>query len=278
MNLKSSRISENKENNTGIASINVEVTTGKNTIIILPGSNLELCLEDLINFFNTSKSRVAVFQNEIRYEENLKAMKYIKSLNDKKEKDEEDIVTIFNPSPCTKICLNYLSYVDILVVNEIELQELSEVTVNLDENEEIYKKEIEKASEVIIKLMNSNIDNNNKNEKKAIIVTLGPLGSCLVLFDSFSPTSLSIAYFQTNKVKAIDTVGAGDSFLGCLAAHLSHGNTLSTSINHANWCASQSVQKKGAQSSYISYKDDNFPNDQLLPLRSDKFNKDSLFI
>jgi ribokinase len=53
-------------------------------------------------------------------------------------------------------------------------------------------------------------------------------------------------------VKAVDTVGAGDAFIGTLAAHLAAGLTLQESTRKAIAVATMSVLKNGAQASYPS--------------------------
>ena len=47
-------------------------------------------------------------------------------------------------------------------------------------------------------------------------------------------------------VKAVDTTGAGDCFVGTLAAQLADGNTLPYALNYANAAASICVQRMGA--------------------------------
>jgi ribokinase len=51
------------------------------------------------------------------------------------------------------------------------------------------------------------------------------------------------------KVKAVDAVGAGDAFVGTLAAFLAEGRPLDEALNLANAAAAISVTRKGAQPS-----------------------------
>jgi len=51
------------------------------------------------------------------------------------------------------------------------------------------------------------------------------------------------------KVKAVDAVGAGDAFVGTLAAFLAEGRSLEESLDLANAAAAISVTRKGAQPS-----------------------------
>jgi len=47
-------------------------------------------------------------------------------------------------------------------------------------------------------------------------------------------------------VKAVDTTGAGDCFVGALAAQLARGTTVPYALNYANAAASICVQRMGA--------------------------------
>jgi len=47
-------------------------------------------------------------------------------------------------------------------------------------------------------------------------------------------------------VKAVDTTGAGDCFVGALAAQLAGGAVIRDALNYANVAASISVQRMGA--------------------------------
>jgi ribokinase len=47
-------------------------------------------------------------------------------------------------------------------------------------------------------------------------------------------------------VKAIDTTGAGDCFVGAVAAQLADGHSLQSAIGYANVAASLCVQRMGA--------------------------------
>ena len=56
-------------------------------------------------------------------------------------------------------------------------------------------------------------------------------------------------------VEAVDTTGAGDSFLGAFAAHLSRGSEVDIAIRAALHIATHSVCGQGAQQSYVRSKD-----------------------
>jgi ribokinase len=60
----------------------------------------------------------------------------------------------------------------------------------------------------------------------------------------------TVTRFQAPKVQAIDTVGAGDCFVGSFAFAVASGLTESQSVQLGIETASLSVTLKGAQSSY----------------------------
>jgi ribokinase len=56
-------------------------------------------------------------------------------------------------------------------------------------------------------------------------------------------------WFDVPKLKAIDTVGAGDCFSGALAAAIAEDKSIETAVQFAIAAAGLSVTRRGAQSS-----------------------------
>lgn len=83
-----------------------------------------------------------------------------------------------------------------------------------------------------------------------ILVTLGALGAVVVDKDTRQLTR-----FVAPQVTAVDSVGAGDSFLGCLAASLAEDCVFNEAVRRSIICASYSVQRQGAQPSYAHRQD-----------------------
>lgn len=73
-----------------------------------------------------------------------------------------------------------------------------------------------------------------------LLVTMGSQG---VLFNDGEKNQL----VPTFKVDAVDTTGAGDTFIGVFSTAISNGLSINESITLANLSASQSVTKMGAQ-------------------------------
>jgi ribokinase len=154
---------------------------------------------------------VLVGQCEIPMEVNHEVFEFAKS---------NAITTIFNPAPARKLEKIFLEHVTWLIPNENEFELISGMEPN-DENFLRFKKDI----------------------PCNLIVTLGEKGAVLVGEDKTH-------HFDAPTVDAIDTTGAGDSFIGTFAYELSESNSPEECIKKAIQKASQSVTKKGTQSSY----------------------------
>ena len=195
----------------GVAPIWVDAT-GQNRIIVIPGANNEIDAQKAISSIEEiGDISVLVGQCEIPMEVNHKVFQYAKS---------NSVTKIFNTAPAKKLEREFLEHISWLIPNENEFE--------------------------LISGMEPNDDNFLKfNEEKPcnLIVTLGEKGAVLV-------DENKTHYFDAPSVNAIDTTGAGDSFIGTFAYELSESNSPESCIKKAVEKASQSVTKKGTQSSY----------------------------
>lgn len=85
---------------------------------------------------------------------------------------------------------------------------------------------------------------------KMVIITLGKLGA------AFNDESGKVFHIPVpTEVKAVDTVGAGDAFIGALAYFIARFPTASWTqkIGASIEIASHSVQFKGTQTSFIDF-------------------------
>lgn len=78
---------------------------------------------------------------------------------------------------------------------------------------------------------------------KNMLITLGSKGVLLV---NESTSQL----IKAIKVNAVDTTGAGDSFIGSFAHYYASGDDIPTAIKHANQYAAVTVIRRGTQKSY----------------------------
>ena len=195
----------------GVAPIWVDAT-GQNRIIVIPGANNEIDAQKAISSIEEiGDISVLVGQCEIPMEVNHEVFQHAKN---------NSITTIFNPAPAKKLEREFLEHISWLIPNENEFELIS----GLEPNDDNFLK------------FNEEIPCN-------LIVTLGEKGAVLV-------DENKTHYFEAPTVNAVDTTGAGDSFIGTFAYELSESNSPESCIKKAVEKASQSVTKKGTQSSY----------------------------
>jgi len=195
----------------GVAPIWVDAT-GQNRIIVIPGANNEIDAQKAISSIEAiGNISVLVGQCEIPMEVNHEVFQYAKS---------NSVTTIFNPAPAKKLEREFLEHISWLIPNENEFELIS----GMEPNDDNFLK------------FNEEIPCN-------LIVTLGEKGAVLV-------DENKTHYFDAPSVNAIDTTGAGDSFIGTFAYELSESNSPESCIKKAVEKASQSVTRKGTQSSY----------------------------
>ena len=195
----------------GVAPIWVDAT-GQNRIIVIPGANNEIDAQKAISSIEAiGNISVLVGQCEIPMKVNHEVFQYAKS---------NSVTTIFNPAPAKKLERDFLEHISWLIPNENEFELIS----GMEPNDDNFLK------------FNEEIPCN-------LIVTLGEKGAVLV-------DENKTHYFDAPSVNAIDTTGAGDSFIGTFAYELSESNSPESCIKKAVEKASQSVTKKGTQSSY----------------------------
>ncbi|MEE6678468.1 PfkB family carbohydrate kinase, partial [Limosilactobacillus fermentum] len=80
---------------------------------------------------------------------------------------------------------------------------------------------------------------------KNVIVTIGSRGALWVCADH---EELIPSY----KVNAVDSIGAGDSFVGAFAHYYTNGEDIPTALRHANAYTAVTVTMSGSQTSYPS--------------------------
>lgn len=86
------------------------------------------------------------------------------------------------------------------------------------------------------------IDGLLKMGAQNVVVTLGEKGALWA-------TPSEMVRVDAMPVKAVDTVGAGDTFCGALVASLAQGESFLDAIRFANAAAAISVTRHGAQAS-----------------------------
>ncbi|TGN88439.1 ribokinase [Bradyrhizobium yuanmingense] len=203
---------ETAEAHTGTAIITV--AEADNTIVVVPGANGLVGADD-VSVVPLLKGDVAVSQFEIPLPTIAAFFHRARAAG---------AATVLNPAPAQKMPGELLALVDILVLNETELGFLAGSELSDDD-------EAAKIIDVARKLQ--------ARQDQTICVTLGKRG-VLALAER---EEISVA---GRVVKALDTTGAGDCFVGALAAQLADGAPLREALTFANAAASISVQRMGA--------------------------------
>ena len=197
---------------TGIAQIQINKDS-QNRIAVIPGANhlfLDQQFEDAKN--DIKSSDYVVFQLEMDFTITAKIMEFCK---------ENHVKIVLNPAPAVKLSDEVLSGVDYIIPNETELGIVAGLPTNNDEE----------IKEACISLY--------KRGVKHVIVTLGSRGALVYDEDGFRLIS-------SYHVKAVDTVAAGDSFVGAFTYSLSNGKSINDAIMFANGMGALTVQVKGA--------------------------------
>lgn len=203
---------ETADAHTGTAIITV--AQADNTIVVVPGANGLVGADD-VEVVPLLAGDVAVSQFEIPLPAIAAFFRRARAAG---------ATTLLNPAPAQAMPPELLALVDILVLNETELGFLA--GSELSEHDEAAR-----IIEVARRLQAS--------EDQTICVTLGKRGVLALAGGE------EIAV-PGRSVKAVDTTGAGDCFVGALAAQLADDMPLRAALAFANAAAAISVQRMGA--------------------------------
>lgn len=192
----------------------ITVADADNTIVVVPGANACVTAEDVAAAALT-KGDVAVSQFEIP----------LSTIGDFfKRARAAGAITILNPAPAMACRPDLLELVDVLVLNETELGFFANTELCDDDPPARFAEAAKRLSTAAMAV---------------VCVTLGKRG-VLVLVNG------EASMIAGREVKAVDTTGAGDCFVGALAAQLANGAAIRDAITYANAAASISVQRMGA--------------------------------
>jgi ribokinase len=191
----------------------ITVADADNTIVVVPGANAWVSAED-VGAISLAKDDVAVSQFEIPLPTISAFFQRAKAAG---------ATTILNPAPAIMFGKDLLDLVDILILNETELGFLTGTGLRDSDDAARF---VEAAKSL-------------QGRDRFICVTLGKRG-VLALIDG--DTSM----IDGRTVKAVDTTGAGDCFVGALASQLAKARPIRDAITYANAAASICVQRMGA--------------------------------
>ncbi len=207
-------VSFSKDQLSGTAFINVQ-SDGQNTIVVNPGANASLTpeyVEENRQIF--SDAQYCLIQMEIPLVSIEAIIRICK---------EQGIRVILKPSPVQPLPAAVLDDLFMLVPN---LEELEELVPG--------KGAPEKKARLLL-----------EQGVKNVIVTLAEKGCIYVSGDECRE-------YPAMEFPSIDSTGASDIFISCLAAQLSRGCELDKAIRLATIAASYSVSKEGVQNAIIN--------------------------
>ena len=134
------------------------------------------------------------------------------------------VPVLLNPAPVQPVPVRLLRQVTFLTPNESELDALTGLPTKR-------KSQIEAAARRLREL-----------GVKQVLATCGARGVCW-------SSAAGTRWFPAWKVKAVDTVGAGDCFSGTFAATVADGKSVEQAVRFAITAAAICVTRPGAQSS-----------------------------
>lgn len=194
----------------GHAIIQVDAN-GENSIILYGGANQRISSDDIDEVLsNFDKGDVLLLQNEINC---------ISEMISKAK--EKGMIVAFNPAPMNQKVFDYsLNQVDLFILNEIEAEMLSQ------------QSSIEEMISSLLK----------RFEQAKIILTQGAKGV------SYADKEKNI-HVEAEKVDAIDTTAAGDTFIGFFLASWQKVDSIESSLKIACKASAICVGRHGASDS-----------------------------
>lgn len=203
-----------RERPTGTALILV-AESGENCIAVAPGANYALSPEAVGRFTDAvEEADIVVMQAEIPYR-TVRTVALLAHAQGKK--------VLFNPAPACRIDTELMRAIDILVLNQIEASIVTGIRCD---------------GRNLRAIADRLLDEGTRN----VVITLG--GQGVYLRNRASELRLP-AY----RVKAVDTVAAGDTFCGALAVRCACGPIDEAALRFANAAAAIAVTRPGAQPS-----------------------------
>lgn len=203
------------DSTTGVALIFVNAE-GENVIGIDAGANAAVT-PDYLNRYRQKiiDADALLMQLESPLETVIAAAKLAK---------QHQTQVILNPAPACELPDELLAMIDMITPNETEAQRLTGVAVNNDAD-------AERAANIL-----------HDKGIGCVIITLGSRGVWL----SENGKGKLVPGF---KVKAVDTIAAGDTFNGALVTALLEGKVMSDAVRFAHAAAAIAVTRPGAQPS-----------------------------
>lgn len=210
----------------GIGHVTLEVTehTAQNRIVVIPGANRTLTMEEVFWIHEEIASYdMVLLQLEIPLEINLAVARWAK---------EAGVPVMLNPAPATELSDELLELVTYLTPNEQEASMETHLPLRVDADN---RPDHDDLLQIAAALREKGVEHT--------IITLGGSGSAVVETDS-------IRYVPCVHMEHVaDPTAAGDSFVGALSVALSVGMTQEQALAFASHTAAITVSRMGAMPS-----------------------------
>ncbi|KAL2109496.1 hypothetical protein VUR80DRAFT_2376 [Thermomyces stellatus] len=205
---------------TGASVIVVESESGQNRIMFCAQANATMRPEGFVDDLPRPLPDLLVLQMEIPLETVTQILTTAKRLG---------VPVLLNPAPALKFDEKFYPCIKHLVVNESEAAILSGCKEEDLDSQEGRAKVAKVFHDLGVEY---------------VLITLGSRGVY------YSVAGKQSAYVPAEKVAAVDTTAAGDTFVGVYAVEAVKGEfDIEQAVKLANRAASKTVQKKGAQES-----------------------------
>jgi len=208
-----------EESATGIAMILVDSMNGDNSIVIAAGANGQVSLKDLRRaepLFRKAKMLILQFEVPLQVVERAAELAR-----------QHGLKVVLNPAPAYPVSLDFLLKADYLILNETEIEILSQHEVPGLESAKV-------AAQALV-----------REGLPVVIVTSGERGALLA-------TSQEMVHVPARKVQVVDTTAAGDAFVAGFTMGLLDGFPLDDAVRYAVCAGTLTVTKFGAQTSLPS--------------------------
>lgn len=212
-NINTDYVFSDPDHPSGVALISVDAS-GENCILVAPGANATLTVKDIEKARpELENAGILLMQLEIPME----TVEYAAGIA-----AEKGVKVALNPAPAQALSNELLKKLYIITPNKNEAEILSGVKVS----------DWESARRAADRISEKGVD--------IVVITLGGLGALIKEGET---------YYQiaAEKVEAVDTTAAGDTFCGTLCVGLSEGKSVVEAVKLACKAAAITVTRMGAQ-------------------------------
>lgn len=221
-----------KEVSSGVGNIILETKPGqktKNRIIVVPGANMTITPDDIAFLKeNIKEYDMVILQLEIPMEINELVTSYA---------FDAGVPVMLNSAPSAPLSPELLKKLTFISPNEHEASDLTGVAITKKDG----VLDLETVKKAASELMKMGVKN--------VIITLGSNGAAFMNSETF------IHEPCIDIVEVVDPTAAGDSFVGAFCTAVASGKTYDEALNYANYTATVTVSRMGAQPSLPDFKE-----------------------